>query len=202
MTKNNNISKWDYISNHPFYSGLILLIFTGIGSVFSDNFRALIKTVSSHVWEFTVYIWNWTLSTHAVFGWILIVLGILSLIAIRLLARLVKIELVKNLEPDFIKYNHEIFYYIDWFWEWKKDYRSGKYYPNNLSCFCPECKSQLKTDIHSYKKVECINDNCDWEWHWAGRHKSPALHEIEEKLKTEIMRKITTEEYKQTVNTK
>lgn len=79
-------------------------------------------------------LWEWLLSPHEVYGWVLVLLVIFSIIT---LIRIIYLILHGNLSESEKLYKSDRLFGVDWSW------RYGDGAIENLWCFCPHCNNEL-----------------------------------------------------------
>jgi len=125
------------------------------------------------VWETIVAAvkssWSWIVSTHSVYGWVILVFACMTIYAIRLSIVGYRKWLENTSEPDFVRYTSDEFYGFDWHWRWEKNRQFGEptptYSPNTkIVQTCPNCLGDLDASSYSHSIFQCKNYECRWEY--------------------------------------
>lgn len=198
-----------YLKKHV-WGGAISTVIGGIALTAILSEVALNKYVAivCYIWAIVVSIWGWVETTHAVYGWGLIALSALSVLAVYLLAsRAIKTYKIVKRErdlPDYLSYTSEELYGVVWKWTWEKN-SNGEFHPSDiLKAYCPECSSQLSVSTGGSLEIECVKHDCRWQWHsynhnfnrTTGENDTITYRGFYLKLTTEIDRMVRSEEYK------
>ena len=103
-------------------------------------------------------------------------------------------------EESFVKYKSDEIFCINWSWDWSlSGYNNDKYSIKNLTARCPKCNSLLRLNSGHFEFVQCINDECNWQWHGNRNvNKRIEQEELEVKVLHVIDRKIKNNEYHNT----
>lgn len=185
--------------SHPIRNGIIAAVVAGIILSFLPTVRNGLKTVLIWLYSLFSQVFKYIVSQHQVYGWLLVLLSILSTISvIYLLSKL--IGATADNENDFTsQYTKDNLFGSEWHW----DYSYNKSIIN-LGCLCPICKSELdysefvpdRYNIHERglpEHTEFICDKCQCKRTKLDGRLKYALSTVER----EIRRKIRTDEWKQ-----
>ena len=105
----------------------------------------------------------------------------------------------KDSEPEFLKYKNDNILGIEWHWRWSlKNKYSNEYSVRDLHPRCPNCKSRPELNDYSGKLVNCINDECNWQWQQHDSFYNRISHssDLNQKVCNVIDRKIHNGEFK------
>ena len=113
---------------------MIASVVGGVILSFWAPFRELLVKAVSWCWELLLSIFEWLVSTHETYGWVLVLLVAMSCPTLIKLVSLI----VRKKEPGVEElYKSDNLFGADWHW----------YYLNgaikNLWCLCPSCKNEL-----------------------------------------------------------
>jgi len=120
--------------SHPIRNGVIASVVGGILLSLWPPFRDLLLNVTSWVWNGIKALALWLSSIQDVYGWILLLLIILSIPTISKIASLLSPN--KEASTEDLYKSDNLFGAI---WQWS--YSNGSIH--NLWSLCPECKSEL-----------------------------------------------------------
>lgn len=179
--------------SHTIRNGIIATVIGGILLSFWPPFLNIIKKIFLWLWRVLVAIFTYLQTEHSVYGWVIVILSIMSVVlALHL------ISMIRKHEPGFQElYKEDSLFGVDWFW----DYINKKII--RLWCLCPKCKNELVYSefipnqfnyMHKGKSpyTEFICERCGVTKSKIDGDKTHALSTVER----EIRRKIRTEEWK------
>lgn len=122
--------------------GLILALILQLGGFLAD-------TVS---WAWSAVVWTWTalVSRYSVPGWILLTIGLLSVLGVVWIL----VALWPQNEPAYRSYTEDMLYGAKWRWSWAGSEIS------DLWCFCPTCDAQLVYNEGGFTETHFICERC------------------------------------------
>lgn len=182
---------------HPIRNGIIATVAGGILLSLWPPFFTLVRRFATWIWKWLVTIHGYSMSKHSVYGWLIIILSLLSFITIIQLI----VKLKKRKITYYSTYINDSLFGVDWHWA----------YVNNdiinLWCLCPNCQCELVYSefipdrynvMHDGKdpKTDFICEKCDQIRASLAGTKNQALGTVER----EIRRKIRTDEWKSVAN--
>lgn len=96
-------------------------------------------------------------------------------------------------EPRFLSYTSDTIFDINWSWRWlPPSVYDSHYTMRDLVPRCPSCAAVLEINDYCGSLVQCINENCSWQWERQRRHGSRIGHssELDSKVRNEIDRRL------------
>jgi hypothetical protein len=120
--------------SHPIRNGAIASVIGGIILTLWAPFRGVLVKTSSWCWELLISFLEWFSSSHEVYGWVVLLLIILSAPA---LIELISLILRKKEQGVEELYKSDNLFGAEWQWY----YLNGSI--KNLWCLCSSCKGEL-----------------------------------------------------------
>lgn len=118
-------------------NGIIVAVAAGlILSIVLQPFRDFFLTVIAWLWSGIAWAYKALISSYAIPGLVLLILGLLAATSIYILFRLKK-------RPAYHEYTEDLMYGARWRWRWAGDSIT------HLWCYCPECDAELVEDVVS-----------------------------------------------------
>ncbi|MBA7495279.1 hypothetical protein ES702_05861 [subsurface metagenome] len=181
--------------SHPVRNGIIATVVGGIMLSAIPPLREYALKVLGWIWSGVVWVWEALISGYSIPGWVLLILGLLSIIGV------VNIYLAirSGDEPEFMKYTEDFIYGAKWRWSWAGNTIT------NLWCFCPKRDAQLVYDdsscrniLSDVRKTDFICERCGNKViaSISGGDKNYAIGAAER----EILRRIRTNEHNSSKN--
>ncbi|MCK4841526.1 MAG: hypothetical protein KAT04_06545 [Methylococcales bacterium] len=184
--------------SHSIRNGIIATVVGGILLSFWKPFKDIIVSVFSWSWGVIESIWLWLSSSHEIYGWLLLVLALMS---IATCVQLLSLMFKKDQEGHLTLYKSDNLFGAKWHWQ----YNAGDI--SNLWCLCPSCNGELVysdfipnrydyTHDNLEAKTDFICENCGATKCTLKGDKDYALSSV----KREIRRKIRNNEWSNTQN--
>ncbi|MFC6673181.1 hypothetical protein [Marinobacterium aestuariivivens] len=179
--------------SHPIRNGAIASVIGGIILSFWAPFRALLVKAALLCWGLLTAVWEWLSSSHEIYGWVLVLLIVLSVPVLIDLVSLISRKKEHGVED---LYKSDSLFGANWHWH----YVNGSI--KNLWCLCPSCKNELVysefvPDRYNYMhdglepKIDFICERCNTTRCSLKGDKRYALGTVER----EIRRKIRNNEW-------
>lgn len=144
-------------------------------------------------------IWGWFTSTHAVYGWLIILFSLIAGYTVHLLSQKYKNHKLAKAKPDFLAYTSDNFYKLTWYWTWErymdKNFNFKYTAKIDYTQICPKCTGNLERSNYHGRIFNCINDSCDWQYTFY--NDDIGTHNIDDKVLNQINIKLRTGAYKE-----
>lgn len=128
--------------SHPIRNGIIVTVGGSIITAFLPPVRSFLGAATTKLWNFFEATWKVFTQWHALPGWLIFLLSLLSAIFLLGMVR----SFMARRKPDFCRYTQDDYRGARWRWEW-----AGKEI-RNLQGFCPKCDCELVYDDSSCRR--------------------------------------------------